>query len=248
MFVDGFGFIANVAKLDDWPHGPRVAIERPCLDLLERSLRRGLSDVTRYFLHAAHAALHDARQEPSSLPVVFASAFGEIGTAEALLAQAYDDGSASPARFRNSVHNTAEGLLSISTKNRAPATALAAGWATVAMGLLEAQLQLASEHERLLLVFAEERVPSAFGGQHCHGGLAAGFVLSRSQGRRTRGRIDRLRRAKGDELDDPFGHDDHPLGPALMIGRALLARRPGPVRVSDGALPYRVEVTPLERR
>src|SRR4051794_872855 len=130
LHVEGFGYVAPCARLADFPLGPEVAHEKLDLTLLERSLRRGLSDTTRLFFHAAQRALTSADVGPSALYVVFASAFGELATAAALLTQAYDDDASSPARFRHSVHNTAEGLLSISAHNLRPATAIAAGWDT----------------------------------------------------------------------------------------------------------------------
>ncbi|HEX5661793.1 MAG TPA: beta-ketoacyl synthase chain length factor, partial [Polyangiales bacterium] len=117
MKVLGAGYVTTVDKLE--------------LALLERTLRRGLSEVTKLFMHAAKLALDDAALDAHALPVIFASAFGEIAVAEALLAEAFERDGSSPARFRNSVHNTALGLLSISQRNTAPSTAIAAGWDTV---------------------------------------------------------------------------------------------------------------------
>lgn len=212
------------------------------LALLERSLRRGLSEVTKLFMHAAKRALDAAGLHPSSraenasmdasMPVVFASAFGEIAVAEALLAEAFERDASSPARFRNSVHNTAPGLLSISLRNTAPATAIAAGWDTVAMGLLEAEAQL-SEAERVLLVFAEERVPHAISDEHPHAQLGAGFVLARS------GRGASLTHLRRQALPSEHGH---PLAGALALARMIEQRRAGTLALSDGELPWCIDV------
>ena len=205
LTVLGFGAVAPYT-LADAPGGslgtsatlPLRSGELPKLDLalLERTLRRGLSEVTRLFMHAAKLALDDAGRAPEHMHVIFASAFGEIATAEALLAEAYEQDGSSPARFRNSVHNTAAGLLSISTKNHLACTAVAAGWETVPMALIEAAAQLASQAETVLLVFAEERVPNALSAEHRHGPLAAAFVLAReaAPGVRARGSLINLRR------------------------------------------------------
>src|SRR5204863_8159382 len=142
---------------------------KPDLALLDKSLRRGLSDVTRMFMHVANLALSRAAVDARDVHVVFASALGEIATAEAILAQAFDENDASPARFRNSVHNTAPGLFSISTRNTFTHTALAAGYDSVAVGLLEADLLLGDGAQHVLLVMAEEPVPAALCGPQRHG-------------------------------------------------------------------------------
>ena len=240
LTVLGFGAVTPYTR-PNAPPGPADALgatlpgcdahgELPKLDLvlLERTLRRGLSEVTRLFMHAAKLALDDAGREPVPMHVIFASAFGEIATAEALLAEAYDQDGSSPARFRNSVHNTAPGLLSISTHNHLSCTAVAAGWDTVPMALFEAAGQLASQAETVLLVFAEERVPLALSAQHPHGPLGAAFVLTRAAapGARVRGSLRNLRRKPRSELDvsrlpSDARYDPHPLASVLALVEAL---------------------------
>lgn len=213
-----------------------TTVDKPDLSLLERSLRRGLSEVTKLFLHAAKLALDSAQLDVHAMPVVFASAFGEIAVAEALLAEAYDRDASSPARFRNSVHNTAPGLLSISQRNTAPSIAIAAGWDTVAMGLLEAQAQLASE-PRVLLVFAEERVPYTLSDEHPHAQLGVAFVLARAG---AGPRVDNLRR-------EPMTREGvHPLAGALALARMIERRGSGTLALSDGSTPWCVDVDARE--
>jgi hypothetical protein len=211
------------------------------LTLLERTLRRGLSDVTRLFMHAAQCALVDACVDAGQVQVIFASAYGEIATAEALLAEAHDADASSPARFRHSVHNTATGLLSISAKNRLPCTAVAAGGDTVAMGLLEAAAQLATGAERMLLVFAEERVPPAISLEHPHDPLAVAFVLARAGGLETRGTLSNLRRA-APVSSLPVPIPAHPIGPAVGLVQALSQHRSGTLVVGDGENPWCIDV------
>jgi hypothetical protein len=198
------------------------ADEKLELALLERTLRRGLSELTKLFMHAAKLALDAAELGAKDVHVIFGSAFGEIALAEALLAEAYERDASSPARFRNSVHNTAPALFSISQHNELPSSAISAGWETVPMGLLEAAAQLESGAERVLLVFAEERVPSAISDQETHGSLAAAFVLAR-EGRGAR--LENLRRA-----DTTL--DAHPIAGALELARAIEQARSGPVALS----------------
>jgi len=245
--VLGYSAFVPRACLADWPDGPVTASEKPDLALLDRSLRRGLSDVTRMFMHVAHAALCDARALDHKPQVVFGSAFGEIATAEAMFAQAYDDNTASPVRFRHSVHNTAEGLYSISTHNREASTAIAAGWDTVAMGLLEASLQLRAGASEVLLVFAEEQVPSSLSVEHRYGALAAAFLLARGGHDGARATLSDLARCPRSDLPSPFGAENHPLGPAAYLARVIEAGDTARAVLSNGDLPYCVTVTPKAR-
>jgi len=246
LTVYGFGYVVPHASVG----GAEGTSELPKLDLalLERTLRRGLSEVTRLFMHAAKLALADAALDPRThierIQVIFGSAFGEIATAEALLAEAYEADSSSPARFRHSVHNTAPGLFSISAKNRQPCTAVAAGWDTVAMGLFEAAAQLADDTERVLLVFAEERVPMALSRDHDHGPLAASLVLGRGNvaDRSARARLSLPRRVARTELGIDDGPFAHPLAPLLSLARALEQRGTERLAIGDGDKPWCVDV------
>jgi hypothetical protein len=253
LTVLGFGALASYNRASDVATGPAsAASELPKLDLalLERTLRRSLSEVTRLFMHAAKLALDDAGRSAEGMHVIFASAFGEIATAEALLAEAYDANGSSPARFRNSVHNTAAGLLSISSRNQLACTAVAAGWETVAMALFEAAAQLANGDDPVLLVFAEERVPTALSAEHSHGPLAAAFVLTRRDEphARRRGTLANLRRAPRAALDlalhgDAYAADDaHPLAGVLALAHALARGGSSTLALGEGSHPWCVDV------
>lgn len=242
LYVRGCASLTPFVSLADFPDGARQELPKPDLGLLAPSLRRGLSDVTRLFMHTAQAALLDAQCGADQVHVVFASAFGEIGAAEKLIAQAYDENTSSPARFRNSVHNTAAGLLSISAKSLLPSTAIAAGWDTVAMGLLEASSLLDASARPVLLVFAEEQVPAALSAEHQHGALSVAFVLSREQAG-NKGCLRTLRRAQPMN-PGPFRGQNHPLAPSVLLCRALHERSITTVQVGDGAQPWCVDVAP----
>lgn len=250
LYVEGFGAITSHRTLADFPLGPRAEPQKPDLSLLERTLRRGLSDVTRLFMHAAQRALNDAGAQANDVHIVFGSAFGELATAEALMDQAFSEDSSSPARFRHSVHNSASGLLSISAHNVRPATAIAAGWNTVAMGLLEAQVLLRSGEQRVLLVFAEEPVPQALSAEHSYGPVAVAFVLSQTLSTKPpRATLSRLARADASvelsALRDPFAGENHPLGPAVLLAQALEAGRSETLRLGDGSEPWCLELRSL---
>jgi hypothetical protein len=210
---------------------------KPDLTLLDRTLRRGLSDVTRFYFHVAHGALTQAKLSASDVHVVFASAFGEIGTAEAMLAQALHDDSASPARFRNSVHNTAPGLLSISAHNTHASTALSAGADTVAMALLESQLALAENPRPVLLVCADEAVPATLRNEPGLEALAVAFVLSRGS-EKGLGRLRHLRRC----AREISARSAHPLEGARTLAQALLTGARGTVLVGGGNQPYALDL------
>jgi hypothetical protein len=220
FFITGCATLSPYARLADFPAGPMGELPKADLTILERSLRRGLSDVTRYFMHVAQGALSQAAVAPAEVHVVFGSTYGEIATAEVILRQAFDENDASPARFRNSVHNTAPGLFSISTRNTLPSSAISAGWNTVSMGLLEAQTLLLDAAKHVLLVFAEEAVPEALATEKNYGPLAAAFVLS-TAGERSLARVSAVQFPSAAGEVAPGAH---PLGPALQIARAIEQR------------------------
>lgn len=245
MHVAGFSVLVPTASSDPLAAGADVASPKPDLGLLDRTLRRGLSEATRLFVHTAQRALQDAGAAASQVHVVFASAFGEIGTAELMLRQAFEENAASPARFRQSVHNTAPGLMSISTSNCLPSTAIAAGWNTVAMGLCEANAQLADGAERVLLVFAEEQVPLALSDEHAYAALGAAFVLCRHPPPKWRGAFENLRRRPPGEAHASQVNlltRNNPLGAALLLVEALDGQGRSTVSIGDGDSPWCIDV------
>jgi hypothetical protein len=251
LYIEGHGAITPYASLADFPCGTPGELLKPDLGLLERNLRRGLSDVTRLFMHAAQLALQTSAADPCDVQVVFASAFGELHTAEALMALALDHDGSSPARFRHSVHNSAPGLFSIAVRNTWPSTALSAGRDSVAMGLLESYALLRARErapqagpERVLLVFAEEAVPHALSADHSYPGLAVALVLASAPGPRTRATLSLPSRTDSSDraLEDPFAGVDHPLGPAVLLARELEAGRSTRLQVGEGPSPYWVDL------
>ena len=129
--------------------------------------RRRLSPVERAALHVAWKIFESpddvSLPEKGTVPVVFASRWGEIGTTLKLMKQIYSEGEMSPAAFSSSVHNAAAGAWSLFTKNTAPYTAIAARENTYEMGFLEAETQLkASKCDAVLYVYAEETPPAYY--------------------------------------------------------------------------------------
>jgi len=128
-------------------------VARPAPSLLPPNERRRAPDTVLVALEAAQAACIDAGRDPATLPSVFVSTYGDLAITDHLcrtLATAPRE--LSPTRFHNSVHNAAAGYWTIGTGAMEPATALSAGPAGFAMGLLEAIALRAAGAPAVLLV------------------------------------------------------------------------------------------------
>jgi len=133
------------------------AATRPAPALLPPNERRRAPDTVLVALEAAQAACIDAGRDPSTLPSVFVSTYGDLAITEHLcqtLATAPLE--LSPTRFHNSVHNAAAGYWTIAAGAMEPATALSADFA---MGLLEAIAQLLAGAPAVLLVGYDGNAP-----------------------------------------------------------------------------------------
>jgi hypothetical protein len=121
---------------------------------------------------------HDQARQVAGIPSIFASSFGEMETTLKLLDQMDEEPRLSPIRFQASVHNTASGLISLEKGNRAFTTALAAGEATFAMALLEAQTWLSCHGGQILVLVAEEELPIRLDPELRFPPLGIGLLLS----------------------------------------------------------------------
>lgn len=111
-------------------------------------------------LCAAHACAHDL----THARIVFASRHGDLARTTTLIESIVAGEDLSPALFSLSVLNASAGLFSIWQKNTAPATAISAGRASFAYGLLEACVQQREHPEQpVLYVYADEPVPAVYG-------------------------------------------------------------------------------------
>ncbi len=120
---------------------PDEAQLEPDLATFPSRLMRGTSPTTRALVWTARDAMR--RASVDECVTVFGSALGESSIAlRQLEMMVTGDGKISPTLFKNSVHNTAAGVLSVADRNRSASTSLAAGELTVASALLEAMLQL----------------------------------------------------------------------------------------------------------
>jgi predicted hotdog family 3-hydroxylacyl-ACP dehydratase len=173
FFSPGFGGARAFAenRSDPADHAPREAVLPP-------RARRGISLVTRMLVDVADQAIADAGFDKHTVRTVYASAYGEVETAVALLGMRdAGDGVLSPARFQTSVHNTAGGLLSIAHGNRSASSAIAAGPRTVAMGLLEATALFHEHGDPVVVAFADEPVPDLLQAGPPFAPVAVAFAL-----------------------------------------------------------------------
>lgn len=146
-----------------WPPGLETAAAapgEPDVRFLPPLLRRRCSRLTRMMLHAAFEACPD--EQRSTLPMVFASRYGEVtATLELLETLARREPLAASA-FSHSVHNTQAGLFAIAAHNRAPASAIAAGPDTFGAAFLEAVVAAHRSTGAALLVVGDELLPPTF--------------------------------------------------------------------------------------
>lgn len=153
----------------------------PAAAILGVRARGRASMLTRMISEVAASATQAASIELARAPLIVGSAYGEMDTTSQLLTMMSEgDGALSPARFQSSVHNAAAGLLSITTGNQGFSTCLAAGDATAAALLIEAQGWLAAHGGEVLVILAEERLPEFFAHNETFEPAAAALVLSAS--------------------------------------------------------------------
>lgn len=153
----------------------------PAATLLPSGQRRRCSLLTRACAEVVGDVLAQTGLSLSDAALVCGTSLGEIGTTTQLLDMMREgDGALSPMRFAGSVHNTALGQLAIASDHRGASTTVSAGEHTVAMALLEAATQLACHSAHVVLVLADEPLPSPL--RPPYDGLAVALWLSRDDG------------------------------------------------------------------
>jgi hypothetical protein len=161
-------------------HAPEIPLPRPAPALLAPTERRRAPDTVAIALEVASRACQMAGVEPRDVPSVFASTYGDLPINDYMCATlAATPTLCSPTKFHNSVHNAAAGYWTIGTGSQRPSTALLAGPATFAAGLLEATCQVLTDGTPVLLVAydVDARGPLATV-TRSEGLLAAGLVLA----------------------------------------------------------------------
>lgn len=161
----------------------RQSLPFPAFDIASNTipsmLRRRSSRATQMAISAATAACVQANRSPATLPSVFASVAGEMLTTDQLCMElSKTDGMVSPSAFHNSVQNTAAGYWSITQQCTQPASALAAGYDTFAMALMEAWCQLACHGGELLMVCYDENWPTYLAPGQGKPAFASAMVLA----------------------------------------------------------------------
>lgn len=237
------------ASAGAWLAGQREeAPDKPPCELVPSRLNRATSQLTRMLVEVVTQASADAALEPGEVPTVFASAHGEIQIAVEQMRQMKEgDGKVSPARFKNSVHNTSSGLFTLAAKNRGFTTAIAAGPSTVAMALLEAFALLQTDEHSCVVAIGEEPLPEPLDRFHQQAPLAIAFAL-RAQGQGPT--LASLRHEPSPPaFGAPEGLEGHPVAPALALLRALEDGRSGPLALGpadDGGRAWCVDLAPEE--
>lgn len=152
------------AQWREWarePTTPQGSLEAK-LEEMPAMQRRRLNSLGRA---AAQVAWNVHEPDPST-PVVFASGHGDAQRCLQLLKEFAATGSASPTDFALSVHNAIGAMYSITRRDGAPYSSIAAGPASAAAGLLEAAALLADGAPRVLLVCYEAPLPGEYAEFH----------------------------------------------------------------------------------
>jgi len=182
------------------PHAPKRERRAPPVDFVPAMQRRRCDDVARMVLHVANGCAKP--EELASLPVVLASRHGPFENTVELLEHIAEEKPLSPTGFSHSVHNTALGLFSIWSGNRAASVALAAGRDTFALGFVEALALLQrTRRDEVLYICADETVPEPLAAlaERDGGHYALALRLARGSGEPPL----RLRIGAGDPAPEP---------------------------------------------
>lgn len=155
---------------------------RPSPQLLPANERRRAPETVAVALEVALAACQSAGRDPATLASVFASAHGDLAITDYMCTTlASEPRAVSPTRFHNSVHNAAAGYWTIGAGCMRAATAISAGQASFAQGLIEALAQLGDGAQAVLLVGYDGESVGALGTVTPSAGLLGGaLVLSRT--------------------------------------------------------------------
>ncbi len=132
--------------------------DKPRLDFMPPMLRRRASRVSRAALRVAW----ECNEPDHTTRMIFASRHGELHRSSELLSDLAREQPLSPNAFSLSVHNSAAGLYSIATGNRAGATALAAGMDSLPSAIIAAAGYLQRGESAVTVVMADERPPEFY--------------------------------------------------------------------------------------
>lgn len=251
VFVAGIGlWMPGYPSPKAWVEGRcDGAVTSPSCAILSSRFGRYTSLLTRMAVETVEQAAAWTRANLREIPTVFGSAYGEIQIAFKQLDMIEREGVPSPARFKNSVHNTASGHVSIATGNMGFSTALAAGRTTFAMCLMEAWAWLETHRGSIIVSIADEPLPDHLSSVGRYDPLGVAFHLSaepppaQSQGRlsglRRRNRIESAARI-------PDRLAKNPCAVSLLLVEAVLRNLGGTVPVEIGGEGWSVDLQPRE--
>jgi Beta-ketoacyl synthase, N-terminal domain len=154
--------VHGLSQWQQWQQGQRgIASDDsvPALKQVPAMLRRRLSRLSRMSLQV----VYDCAEDHHQVRTVFTSPHGEIHRTKKLLDDMVAGERMSPMGFSLSVHNTASGLYSIASGNKAPSTAMAAGTDCLESAVIEAVAQLNRDSaSQVLVVLADEPLPEFY--------------------------------------------------------------------------------------
>lgn len=206
VWTDGFpGLAAFRAR---HPEPPPEKLKAPILD---RQCARRASPFAKAMALAFAEATETVAENRNELSAVFGSCLGETSVMLKLLEQMIrGEDDFSPMLFAVSVHNAASGLVSISTKNQAFTTSVAADHDTPAMALFEAYGVCVELGRPTAIVCGDEAAPEGLVGAHeAFGGVAAALLVHTEAGENALAKLS-LPRVGGD------GHHAPDLPPDLI--------------------------------
>ncbi len=222
---------------------PAAVSARP--EILPAALRRRATALAAMVASAAAEAAAQAQADLARLPLVFGSALGEQSALSMLEEFRHGEGMPSPTRFHNSVHNGPAAYVSIATGNRRFSTAIAAGWETPAVALLEAAALLEQRGGEALLVLGDQPPLPPFELRESFPPLAVAFHLSDAPGAATLATLRGPRRAEGRRPRVPAPFASHTLAGALALAAAIWSGAEGEVALGPaGARGWAVDVGP----
>jgi hypothetical protein len=260
VYVDGIGVWAP--GIADWSALQRVlatgdivtpeANAKPAPAILPPTERRRAPEPVLIASEAASQAAMMAGRDPATLACVFTSTHGDLAITDAMCATlAADPRELSPTRFHNSVHNAPAGYWTVAAQCNRTATAISAGPASFAAGVVEAATEVAADGDAVLLVAYDivARGPLA---EVAPSGVpfAAAFVLSPSRGAASLARLSIYPlqgTAPARALPDAFASlGSNPTAvQALPLLLALAQRAPAKVTLASGAnAALAIEVAP----
>jgi 3-oxoacyl-[acyl-carrier-protein] synthase-1 len=236
IHVVGTAFWApGTPNVEAWLDGRQASdVTEPPAALLGPRAAGRASVLTRMFAEVIGQIAENGSVDLATVPIVFGSAYGEVSTMVRLLAELEGERVLlSPLKFQASVHNTAAGVLSIETRNRAFSTSVAAGRYTAAMALLEAIAWLGVHGGEAIVALADEATVAFPAPRRPHPAVAMAFHLMTGEHeppRNSAGRLSSLRRTTNRTAAD---HGDpralNPAAGALGLVRSVALRRYGVV-------------------